>query len=101
MFATELSSRQKEKLIELCFRAFPEYPYSELDNDGFVCLNRRSAEKGEKIHWYELTTGRMAHVLLEEKTYKLTSFYHHVMTRRAAHPVNYLYSLIFYKDFKD
>ncbi len=101
MFANELSNRQKEKLIELVIRAFPEYPYSELGRDGFIFLNRRSSEKGEKIHWFELTTGRMAHVLLEEKTYKLTGFYHHVMTRKAAHPVNYLYSLVFYKDFKD
>ncbi len=94
-----LSNRQKEKILELCLRAYPEFPYVQLDEQGFVEFRMSKKDNmPERIFWFELVLNEMVHRLLENRTYKLTAYYHQVMTRRAIHPVNYLYNLIFYNN---
>jgi hypothetical protein len=113
-----LTKEQREKLLEMCNKLFPEYKWTyeyscslgahdyDFDNLVYSELNEKDhLYKGQGIHWFEFVMGELTNKLyklffttlvnknlllsINPKVYFVHPLLHH--NHKTLHPVDYLY----------
>lgn len=111
----ELTEKQKEQLLEMCKKLFPEYKHfgfvNDFSDEGIMEYHNNDWNKMKLVHWFEFTTKRLAPNLFVKKynpkendfefyvTDDMTTFAENCIVYDK-HPIDYLYNE-FTKIFKE